>query len=131
MPIQHHKMCNLRKHHHQTSLYMKNFIGCDKNKGDTCSKLFPLEHFIEMQAQYSFLTKDELDVMLLGFISSAMMLSKMAVINIPPNVDESQWPTNTMVQKCAEKPSFFCMALGRTAFRVLRITTRLKIYKYT
>ena len=47
--------------------------GCDKNKGNPCSKLFPLEHFIEMRAQCSFLTKDELDLMLMGFTSSAML----------------------------------------------------------
>ena len=42
-------------------------------QGTTCSKLFSLEHFIEMRAQCSFLTKDELDLVLMGFISSSML----------------------------------------------------------
>ena len=47
--------------------------GCDKNQGSPCSKLFPLEHFIEMRAHCSLLTKDELDLVLMGFISSSML----------------------------------------------------------
>jgi len=47
--------------------------GCDKDRGNPCSKQFPVEHFIERRAQCSFLTKDELDLVLMGFISSAML----------------------------------------------------------
>lgn len=47
--------------------------GCDKIKGNPCSKQIPLEHFIEHRAQCSFLTKDELDLVLMGFISSAVL----------------------------------------------------------
>ena len=41
--------------------------GCDKNQGNPCSKQFPLEHYIEQRAQCSFLTNDELDLVLIGF----------------------------------------------------------------
>ena len=50
--------------------------GCDKDQGNPCSKLFPLEHYIEMRAHCSFLTKDELDLALMGFISSAILDSE-------------------------------------------------------
>ena len=35
--------------------------------------VFPLEHFIEMRAQCSFVTKDELDLILMVYISSVML----------------------------------------------------------
>lgn len=50
--------------------------GCDKDQGNPCSKQFPLEHYIERRAQCSFLSKDELDLVLMGFVSSAMLDSE-------------------------------------------------------
>ena len=50
--------------------------GCDKDQGNPCSKHFPLEHYIEQRAQCSFLSKDELDLVLMGFVSSAMLDSE-------------------------------------------------------
>lgn len=47
--------------------------GCDKNQGHPCSKQFSLDHFIEHRAQCNFLTKNELDLVLMGFVSSAML----------------------------------------------------------
>ena len=52
--------------------YLDTF-GCDKTKGNSSSELFSLENFIEMRAQCSFLTKDELDLLLMRFTSSAML----------------------------------------------------------
>ena len=53
--------------------------GCDKDQGNPCSKQFPLEHYIERRAQCSFLTKDELDLVLMGFISSAILDSEAVI----------------------------------------------------
>lgn len=50
--------------------------GCDKDQGNPCSKQFPLEHYIERRAQCSFLSKDELNLVLMGFVSSAMLDSE-------------------------------------------------------
>ena len=50
--------------------------GCNKDQGNPCSKLFPLQHYIEMRAHCSFLTKGELDLVLMGFISSASLDSE-------------------------------------------------------
>ena len=47
--------------------------GCDKDHGNPCSKQFTLEHYIQRRAQCSFPTLDELDLVLNGFISSAML----------------------------------------------------------
>lgn len=50
----------------------KNFIeatcGCKKAKGKPCSSLFPLDHYVDLRAQSSFLSHDELDLALLGCI---------------------------------------------------------------
>ena len=50
----------------------KNFVettcGCKKAKGKPCSSLFPLDHYIDLRAQSSFLIHNELDLTLLGSI---------------------------------------------------------------
>ena len=43
--------------------------------GSPCSSQFPVEHYIETRAQASFLTHDELDLVLLGYIESAALLT--------------------------------------------------------
>ena len=53
--------------------FYESTCGCDKDHGKPCSKMFTVEHFIEFRAQCSFLTKDELDLALMGFISSALL----------------------------------------------------------
>ena len=55
-----------------TQFYTK-ACGCDKAQGNPCSSLFTLDYIIEMHAQHSLLSHDELDVVLMGFISSAML----------------------------------------------------------
>jgi len=43
--------------------------GCCKGTGNTpCSDLFSLDHYVELRAQSSFLTRDELDLALMGSI---------------------------------------------------------------
>lgn len=59
--------------HQPTELHLcRKFIettcGCKKAKGKPCSSLFPLDHYIDLRAQSSFLTHDELDLTLLGCI---------------------------------------------------------------
>ena len=55
-----------------TQFYTK-ACGCDKAQGNPCSSLFTLDYIIEMRAQHSLLSHDELDLVLMGFISSAML----------------------------------------------------------
>ena len=47
--------------------------GCKKANGKPCSSLFPLDHYIDLRAQSSFLTHDELDLALLGCIMSTVI----------------------------------------------------------
>ena len=47
--------------------------GCDNAQGHPCSSLFTLDYIIEMCAQCNLLSHDELDLVLMGFISSAML----------------------------------------------------------
>ena len=52
--------------------------GCTKNDGKACSDLFPLDHYIELRAQASFLTHDELDLTLMGSIMSTLLTEDVA-----------------------------------------------------
>ena len=53
--------------------FCSNTCGCNRANGNPCSTLFTLEHYIEMRAQCSLLTHDELDLVLMGFLSSAIL----------------------------------------------------------
>ena len=53
--------------------FYTNTCGCDKAQGNPCSTLFTLDYIIELRAQCSLLSHDELDLVLMGFISSAML----------------------------------------------------------
>ena len=49
--------------------FKKQTCGCRKVSGKHhCSDLFPVDHYLELQAQSSFLTRDELDLVLMGSI---------------------------------------------------------------
>ena len=48
--------------------FIQSTCGCKKAKGQPCSSLFPLDHYIDLRAQSSLLTHDELDLTLLGCI---------------------------------------------------------------
>ena len=85
--------------------------GCDKDRGRPCSKQFPLEHFIERRTQCSFLTKEKLDLALMGFVSSAML--KTDSVKDGRHVNPAKCKRLTMTYKhhgwrFAEKRSFFC-----------------------
>ena len=48
--------------------FIESTCGCKKFKGKPCSSLFTLDHYIDLRAQSSLLTHDELDLTLLGCI---------------------------------------------------------------
>ena len=47
--------------------------GCSNAQGKPCSSQFTVEHYVELRAQCGLLTHDELDLVLMGFTSSAMV----------------------------------------------------------
>ena len=53
--------------------FMESTCGCKKVKGKPCSSLFPLDHHIDLRAQSSLLTHDELDLTLLVCIMCAVI----------------------------------------------------------
>ena len=53
--------------------FNSNTCGCNKANGNPCSTLFTLDYYIELRAQCSLLTHDELDLVLMGFLSSTML----------------------------------------------------------
>ena len=46
--------------------FVQKTCGCGKANGKPCSTLFPVEHYIQHRAQASLLTRQELDLVLLG-----------------------------------------------------------------
>ena len=58
--------------------FTEDTCGCTKADGKPCSTLFSLEHYIELRAQASFLTHDELDLVLMGSIMSTIMTDDIA-----------------------------------------------------
>lgn len=52
--------------------FVQRTCGCKHANGKPCSTLFPLEHYIEMRAQVSLLTHQELDLLLLGSIMTTI-----------------------------------------------------------
>lgn len=58
--------------------FTEDTCGCTKADGNPCSTLFSLEHYIELRAQASFLTHDELDLVLMGSIMSTIMTDDVA-----------------------------------------------------
>ena len=58
---------------HKCQEFVKNTCDCHLAHGRPCSDLFSLEHYIQLRAQSSFLTRDELDLTLIGSIMSTMI----------------------------------------------------------
>ena len=53
--------------------FVEKTCGCHLADGSPCSSLFPLEHYIQLRAQSSFLNRDELDLTLIGAIMSIVI----------------------------------------------------------
>ena len=53
--------------------FVQKTCGCVKANGKPCSTLFTLEHYIEHRSLASLLTRQELDLMLLGSIMTTVM----------------------------------------------------------
>ena len=113
--------------------FYTNTCGCDKDQGKSCSSLFPLDHFIELCAQSSLLSHDELDLIIMGFISSAMLDSDSTKDGRHQNPAKRKRLTMSYkhhgVDVC-KKTFLFCMALVRTDYRLLKTATKRKGYRY-
>ena len=53
--------------------FLRHTCGCKKAAGSPCSSLFPLEHYVTLRAQSALLTRNELDMVLLGSIMSTTL----------------------------------------------------------
>ena len=53
--------------------FVQKTCGCTKANGKPCSTLFPVEHYIQHRAQASLLTRQELDLVLLGSIMTTVL----------------------------------------------------------
>ena len=58
--------------------FLNDTCACMKNGGKVCSGLFSLDHYIELQAQASLLTRNELDLTLMGSMMSTLLMDDVA-----------------------------------------------------
>lgn len=58
--------------------FVNDTCGCMKNDGKACSGLFSLDHYIELRAQTSLLTRNELDLTLMGSMMSTLLMDDVA-----------------------------------------------------
>ena len=56
----------------ECTAFCQRTCGCKNANGKPCSTLFPLDHYIQMRAQVSLLTRHELDLLLLGSIMTTI-----------------------------------------------------------
>ena len=96
--------------------------GCNKDHRNPCSKQFTLEHCIQRRAQCSFLTKDELDLVSMDFISSVMMDTEV--------VKDGRHHNTAVLVILLHYYSPFCMELERIASKTSKITARKRAYKH-
>ena len=61
---------------HLCKKFIETTCGCKKANGKPCSSLFPLDHYIDLRAQSSLLTHDELDLVLLGCIMCTVLIDQ-------------------------------------------------------
>lgn len=81
-PIESTSIVTLTEGFHSPDLVCEKFVrdtcGCLKADGKPCSSLFSMEHYFELRAQASFLTHDDLDLVLMGSIMSTILTDDVA-----------------------------------------------------
>ena len=55
------------------SEFVSRTCGCKKANGGPCSSLFSVDHYVTLHAQAALLTRDELDMVILGWIMSTTL----------------------------------------------------------
>ena len=55
------------------SEFVSRTCGCKKANGGPCSSLFSVDHYVTLRAQAALLTRDELDMVILGSIMSTIL----------------------------------------------------------
>ena len=97
--------------------------GCDNAQGNPCSSLFTLDYIIEMHAQHSLLSHDELDLVLMEFISSAMLDSD--GIRNGRHQNSAKWSSVTMLFKyhdhnVCKKTFLFLHGIGKDWLKAVK-----------
>ena len=58
--------------------FVRDTCGCSKADDKPCSSLFSMEHYLDLRAQASLLTHDELDLVLMGSVMSTILTDDVA-----------------------------------------------------
>ena len=94
----------------------------------TASSFHLCIYCVQQRAQCGFLTKEELDLVLMGFVSSAILDSKVVKDGCHHNPAKCRHVTMGYKHHCVDV--YFCMALERIVCRTSKTTTRRRAYKH-
>ena len=93
-------------------------------EGTPCSSQFPVEHYIEARAQASFLTHDKLDLVLLGYIESAALLTSTIIDGRHANTAERNRVTTKYKHhglNVCKKTFLFLHAVSKDQLQTLKL----------
>ena len=99
---------------HKCQEFVENTCGCHLAHGRPCSSLFTLEHYIQLRAQSSFLTRDELDLTLIGAIMCTVIQDEYVRDGCHKNPKRRKQTTTSYMHhghEICKKHLHFCMAL--------------------
>ena len=116
---------------HKCQEFVDKTCGCHFVNGRPCSDLFPLEHYIQLRAQSSFLIQDELDFTLIGAIMSTV-ISRMITSGMAAIKGESKQEHHTCitVMRYAKKHVHSYMALVSINYEMSEIVTLLMAWRH-
>ena len=90
--------------------FTENTCGCKKINGRPCSTQFSAEYIIEMRAQASLLTHDELDMVILGSLMTTLNRSE-NIVDGRHKPKKITLTTHTTASQFVQSPLAFSMAL--------------------
>jgi len=100
--------------------FVETTCGCTLADGKPCSTLLPLQYYVDYRAQVFFLSREQLDMVLLGNVASNIRedydVGTGSGSNLPKGYGHA-WTTNTRGTCYAEKHLPFCMTLVITRCR--------------
>ena len=112
--------------------FVQKTCGCTKANGKPCSTLFPVEHYIQHRTQASLLTRQELDLVLLGSIMTTV-LDRDSIVDgrhIPAKRRNCHHVTCIVDTVYAKVLTHFCMAWEQsTGLSPLKSTTLKMAWK--
>ena len=92
--------------------FLRRTCGCKKAGGNPCSSLFSVDHYITLRAQSTLLSRNELDMVLLGSLMSTTLDDSHTIKDgRHKDAKRRKMSSNLCIKgiMCAKLPLLFCM----------------------